>query len=474
MGKKTKLLCSVIAMLSVFQNYSIVDAMQSSVDNEVKYTIKNEQTLPPAPIVFEGEDISYDQATGEVYAKGNVKITQKTANLTADEIKGNMQTADVWIDGKAHITQQEKPVLDLNGYMSHYNYQKHQGSMGNVVGKADDKYIKGEKIEFFPEEIIVYNGMLTKCPAKKPDYHMSASKIEIWPNKRMIAYDAKFWLKNRVIYSTKRYETEIGENAKNTAFPKIGYNNDDGMYIRQKFDHFFTEDLFGFANIGYFSKSHFKNEYGLKWHKPEYSLILEAGDFQDSDDHWIKKEPSVRFIYPNRKIGNTPYSYRFDAEYGKWSDDDKKSWHQDYELYFSRDPIALSNSLNLYLGAGYEVIKESYDHSQINTIKYDATLHKTLSSKLNVWTGYHYTKNDTASTLFNYDNPDVGKELASGISYRFDDKNKVVIAQSYDVENSRVADMDYTWYRDLHCWQASLTYREKRDEWKIKFDITHW
>lgn len=477
MGKKTKLLCSVAAMFSVFLNHQIVEATPVHSDKQQAATTKDvavKKTAVAEPIVFEGDDISYDEATGNVYAKGNVKIKQKTAEVTSDEMKGNTQTADVWVDGKAHIVQTERPMLDLNGYTTHYNYQKRQGTMDKMIGKADERYVQGEKIEFFPDEIIIYNGTMTKCPAKKPDYHMSASKIEIWPNQKMIAHNAKFWVRDTVIYSTKRYETEIGDNAKDNAFPKIGYNSDDGVYLKQRFERQLNDDLAAFANIGYYSKHDFKNEYGLVWQQPQYYVVAEIGDFQDDDDNWVKKEPNFRFSYPTRKIGATPYNYRFDAEYGKWSDDYKTSWHQDYELYFSRDPIKLSNSLKLYLGAGYEIIKESYDKSKINTLKYDATLYQTLSPKLSVWTGYHYTKNEVGVALFNYDAADVGKELASGISYRFDDKNTVVIAQSYDIENSRIADMDYTWYRDLHCWKASLTYREKRDEWKFKVDVAHW
>lgn len=477
MGKKTTILCGAITLLSVFFSDTVINASpdgQESGQKAQEEKAPAAKAAPMAPIVFEGDDISYDEATGNVYAKGNVKITQEAAKITSDEMKGNTQTFDVWVDGKAHITQTVKPRLDLNGYNSYYNYQKREGTMEKMAGRADEQFIKGEKIEFFPDEIIVYNGTTTKCPAKKPDYHMSASKIEIWPNQKMIAYNAKFWIKDTILYSTKRYETKIGDNASDNAFPKIGYNSDDGVYVKQKFEHAFNDTLSAFADIGYYSKHDFKNDYGLVWRQPSYYVVAETGDFQDDDGNWIKKEPNFRFVYPTKKIGSTPYNYRFDAEYGKWSDAYKTSWHQDYELYFSRDAIKLTDSLKLYLGAGYQIVKESYNGMSIDTFKYDATLYQTLTPKISVWTGYHYTKNDIASTLFNYDVADVGKELASGISYRFDDKNTLVIAQSYDLERSRTADMDYTWYRNLHCWKASLTYREKRDEWKFKVDVAHW
>lgn len=476
MGKKTKICCGLIVLFTVAQGHDIVDAAVRQTEQAVE---KQQQAkAPQAPVVFEGDDISFDEVTGEVYAKGNVKITQNTARLTADDMRGNTQTQEIWIDGRAHITQQDGPKLNLNGDGTYYRYQAREGTMEQISGKADEQYIKGEKLEFYPDEIIIYNGTATKCPAKKPDYHMSARKIEIWPNNKMIAYDAKFWIRDKVIYSISRYETEIGENKKDKAFPSVGYNSDDGFYIKQRLEYPLSNSLYAFTDLGYYSKRDFKNDYGMTYRQPSYSFTAELGDYQDDDDNWIKKEPNFHLALPSKKIGGTPYSYTFDAEYGKWSDDYKTSWHQDYELYFSRDPIKLSNSLNLYLGVGYEIIKESYDKSTIDTLKYDVTFQKKLSPKLSAWTGYHYTKNDVTVALFDYGTANVGKELASGISYRFDAKNALTISHSYDLENSRTADMYYTWQRNLHCWEMLLTYHqdrlEKENKWGWKVNVAHW
>lgn len=478
MGKKTKVCCTLVALFAVAHGYGSADAAARQANQPVEET-QEKAKAPQAPVVFEGDDVSFDEATGAVYAKGNVKITQNTARLTADDMRGNTRTQELWIDGRAHMTQQDKPQLDLNGDETYYRYQAREGTMEQISGRADERYVKGEKLEFYPDEIIIYNGTMTKCPAKKPDYHMSARKIEVWPNNKMIAYDAKFWIRDKVVYATSRYETAIGDNKKeNSVFPSVGYNSDDGFYIKQRLEYPLSNTVYAFTNLGYYTKHDFKNEYGATYHQPNYSFTAETGDYQDDNDNWITKEPNFRLALPNKKIGGTPYSYRFDAEYGKWSDDYKTSWHQDYELYFSRDPIKLSNSLNLYLGAGYEIIKESYDSSMIDTLKYDATLHKTLSPKLSVWTGYHYTKNDVTVALFDYDAASVGKELASGVSYRFDKKNAFTVSHSYDLENSRTADTYYTWSRDLHCWQMALTYHqdrlEKENKWQWKVNVTHW
>lgn len=475
MIKQTKLCCGLMALYTAFYGYVAAEAADVNAESktEARQESAEEQPAPPVPIVIEGDDISFDNTTGDVYAKGNVTITQTDARLAADDIRGNTKSADVWIDGKAHITQDEMGI-DLNGYDSFYNYQIREGKMARVVGEADRKYIKGENVEFYPDEIIIYNGTVTKCPAKKPDYHISASKIEIWPDNKMIAHDAKFWIKDKVLYSTKRYETKIGKNTENTAFPTVGYRSDDGIFIKQRLEHSLSENLSLYADLGYYSRHDFRANYGAVNYNNAYIVKLEAGDFQDDDDEWIKKEPELSIDFARRRIGDTPFMYDINGKIGRWKDDKKKSWHQEYSVYFSHDPIELGDSLNLHLGAGYEFIKESYDGSKLNTLKQDITLVKDFSPRFTVWTGYHYTKRDNERALFKYDSADVGKELASGFRYKIDNKNAIGVKQSYDIANRRTADMDYTWYRDLHCWQLELTYREKRDELKVKANIAAW
>ncbi|WP_177506053.1 LPS-assembly protein LptD [Anaerosinus sp.] len=505
MNKPVKALCAAIT-LSIFlgtsvvvlaaeeinenidtvQEVEIATSQQNTSKNQDNHKVKNkdkkskknenekieQEAAPPAPVFFDGDDISFDSNSGDVYARGNVIIIQEPAKIITDEVEGNTKTNEVWIKDWANIKQ---PNVDLNGHDIFYNYQQKTGKMGKTDGVVDKKFIHGENVEVSPEMITIYNGTITKCPAKKPDYRISAEKIEVWPNDKLIAYNAKFWVKDVVIYSTKKYTTEIGENREDAVFPEMGYNSSDGFFIKQTF----TEPIGGedssvsaFFDFGYYTKHDLKNSYGFVQRKPNYTLLLQQGHFMDDDDEWIKKEPELKFNYATQRIGDGPWKYDFEAIYGKWKDEDKSSWHQDYTIYFSRDVIKLSDTLNLYVGAGYEIVKESYDHSQTNSLKYDVTFVNRFSDKLTGWSGYHYTQNN--NNLFDYDSTDVAKELASGINYKLDDKNSITLEQSYDLENKRVADMDYTLSHDLHCWGMDITYREKRDEWKFMLKTKHW
>ena len=125
------------------------------------------QNPQEAPIIFEGNDIMYDSVTGEVYGKGNVKITQNYSRMTTEDANGNLNTGDVDIPVPAHVMQVANPTLDINSEKTKYNYNEKTGVMNNVKGRVDNRYISGEQVEFYPDYYIIYNGTMTRCPAKK-------------------------------------------------------------------------------------------------------------------------------------------------------------------------------------------------------------------------------------------------------------------------------------------------------------------
>lgn len=438
--------------------------------NKTKETAKVEAKVEAkVPIVLEADDLSFSDSTGDLFAKGHVSVVQNNQKMLTEFLRGNSKQTEFWIDGKGDFFQ---PGTNLTGIETHYNYTSHTGTMHNAFGMVDKQHISGKTIEMLPNEMIIHDGTTTGCPAKVPDYHVSAERVEIWPGDKMIAYNAKFWIKNTEIFSMGKYQTSLRKGEEKSAFPRIGYNNKDGMYIHQYWEVPIGDHVAAFLDPGYYSKSGFKPEYGIIDREKTYSIKLVQGEYRDDDDNWIKKEPELKFELYSQRLSKLPISYTFSALYGKWTDKNKTSWHQDYKLYFSRDTINLSKSLFLNLGTGIQRIHESYDGSNRNIIKFDTVLTKQWSPKLTTTAEYHYTKNNVS--LFNYDSADMAREGDLGFTYKIDNMNTIGFRQSYDLNNNKIYDQDYTWYRNLHCWQATFTYRAKRKEFKWDFAVTRW
>jgi hypothetical protein len=458
------------------EDQRIVTADKSGQKDTSKNTTKVAavKTAPKAPITIAADHLTFSDETGDVFAKGNVVVQQNTDVLRTDAMHGNTKQTEVYIDGKATI---EQPGTTLVGTHTHYNYTTKLGAMQQVTGTTGKEHISGDNMEMLPGEWIAHNGVTTRCPAKVPDYHISADKIEIWPGDKMIVYNAKFWLGKMVIYTMPKYQISLktgGEGEKESAFPRINYTNTDGISIKQYIEYPISDKVAVFADLKYYSKAGFKPEYGLFDRERNYTFSAVQGEYNDSNGNWIKKEPEFKIDFGSHRMGKLPISYIFNTSYGKWTNGSKTSWHQEENLYFTRDAITLSKNLYLGLGTGLQRIHESYNDSVINSFKFDASLTKQWLPKWTVTAEYHYTKNTTAAALFNYNAADMAREAALGFIYKIDKMNSFGVRESYDLVNKRIYDQDYTWYRNLHCWQAAITYRAKRRQFKFDISTTRW
>ena len=428
------------------------------------------------PVSMEGDDLSYDEKTGAVYAKGNVRITQIDAKrFTSDEADGNLKTQDVDIEGKGHmlVLTPKEPKVRLDGYKTKYNYGTKTGTMEDLVGKVDNQYVTGERAEFFPDEVVIYNGTATKCGAKKPHYYSKARKIEIWPNKKMILTDVDTYLGPVRVYHKDRIVRNLGPDAKDPEYPRVGYDSDDGVWVSQRFDQTIAPRVGLYEDLKYTGKWGFRSAVGATWSNAGNSAAIHYGYFEDSNSHWIKKAPTFTYSY-GHKLGHWPYSYGIGYENGWWTNNNIHSNHTSYSISLSHDVIHFPKNFSLFLSTGYSITDESYNHSRVKGFSYDGTLIKEFDNRWTGFIGYHYSANNSQSSLFNYNVNDYTKKLEAGFSYRFSDKDRIVIGQNYDMEKKSLKDVDYYWYHDVHCAQVILRYRAKRKIWNIMYQFTPW
>ncbi len=437
------------------------------------------EKLDPAkkemPVGIEGDDLVYNQRTGAVYANGNVRITSlDQRRFTTQAAEGNLKSKDIAIEDKSHMLQMTpgQQRITLDGYKTKYNYGSASGQMEDVSGKVDHQYITAKRIELYPDMVILYDGTATKCAAKHPDYHISAKKIEIYKAKNlMVLYDVKYWLGKMVLYTEKRSEQDL--NKKNgQRWPRAGYDNDDGFWVKQRYDHALARNVNAYFDMHYMTKKQFKNVLGVEWGNAGNSASIKYGYFEDGNNNWIKKEPTLTYGYGHR-IGKLPWSYGLSYEIGRWYQNGIHSTHSYYGLSLGRDAI-LFNGWQLYLSTGYSITKESYNRSNVKGFSYDATLLKNFNDRWAGFAGYHYTHNNSNNSLFNYNLDDYSRKFETGLSYRFSDKDRLVAGLNYDMDGKTLKDVDYFWYHDIHCAEVILRYRAKRQQWHIGFQFIPW
>ena len=433
----------------------------------VQAATKKKVIKPQQPIEIVADEMYFSDKTGELFAKGNVVITHDRNKIMAGIMRGNDKQMEVWVDGKAQLID---PVTNVTGTKIRYNYGAQFGTMQDIKGKCGNDYITGENIHFEQGQYTAYQASSTSCPAKgTPDYRITARKIVIWPGDKMIAYDAKVWIKNFVIYSTPRYSRSLRED--DTEYPSIGYDDPDGFWIKQRLNYALTNKITAHVDLTYYDRAGFRPEFGFTDQEDDYTIRLIEGRFKDSDSRWIRKEPELRFEWKTKPVGKLPWKYYFTAAYGKWTDETKSSWHQDYILYFKRNPIYLDKEKTWTWNNGFggELIRDSYDASSQNIWRFNTSLSKSLTPWLRVWSGYNFTSNNDG--VFSYNNTNVTNEWVNGFFVQLDKQTGFSYSNSYDTKLGRTYENYFTLYRDLHCWNTSLQYQSKAKKWVWNLSI---
>ncbi len=465
MKKRKKWLRSLVCM-AVLTTFPMMGAVEAS-DQDTTTNNKKIQ----APVTVDSRDLKYNNETGDFEAFGDVSVTQGKMTIKADQIYGNSKESIVATDDNMRIID---PSQDMNllGTTVRYNYKDKTGSMVQAKGKIQGDYVQGEQVEIMTDKTTFKNGSSTKCPAKEPDWRIEAKDIELLPDGFVVAHDATFYLKDKPFYHTKRYEKDPNDDDK--FIPHPGYNSGDGFYIKQDLLFpVFTDGMSAFYNWGYYSRHGFRSIGGLqyRWNGQVFRIV--TGDVEDSDDEWIKKKIEYQWEMFNRRIGNSKFHYRLDASHGLWEDSRRQSWHDEYNAYLSHDPISITSKLRLDLGAGYQIIKESYDDSTRSGMVYNAKLTQTISPKFKVWTGYHYIHD--RQRLFRYQRPDLEKEWRSGFRYSWNKKDAIGLEIRYDLDKDKLFERIYFFEKDIHCWKMRMTYNHDDDnEFRIKFSTKVW
>ena len=425
---------------------------------EIKGKDKKNENMP---ITILAEYIHYDNVNGDIFAEGNVRIIRSDQTLTADRMDGNVNTGDIWTKTKTKF-QEENSQSDFTGDSAEYNYNTKMGNIYNVKGKTGSQYVTFDSVELLPEKMVGQNAMISRCNAQEHAkcQHTTATRVDIWPNDRLIAYNANIYVLGKRIYHQDRYVSNIGADAKKQ-LPKIGYNNDYGVYLKYTMAYPFGSKVSLGADFLAATEMGGRTKAWLRYDERNYGLQYSYGYFEDTDHEWIKKENNIRADYYYKYLFNTPLKYKFWFERGKWKDRYKQSWHTEAGAYLTHDPLYLgSKSTYVVFGAGYRKVKESFGNIDEDEYRYDAALHKIFSPKFSVSAVYSDVRNN--ADIFDYDSIDVDKSITYVISVQPDKRNKVSFLQQYDLERNRVYRNRIEYTRNLHCWEIVLSYERER------------
>jgi lipopolysaccharide export system protein LptA len=182
-----------------------------------------------APVIFDADQVSYDEATQIIEASGHVSVTYRGVQFKAEMVRVSLR--DGRLEARGHVS-----VVDRDGHQMHasvvmYDAQKQTILLSTAEVIVNGVYIRSTSLRAEPGHIVAGESTVTTCNPECPGYHITASHVDVIPGDRAAVDGATFWLGNTALFSVPVTTISL-RSSRETAgsLPGIGYTNADGLY----------------------------------------------------------------------------------------------------------------------------------------------------------------------------------------------------------------------------------------------------
>ncbi|MBU2530483.1 MAG: hypothetical protein KKD35_05530, partial [Elusimicrobia bacterium] len=174
--------------------------------------------------------------------------------ITAKELNINLSSKTIVAPYDIIIDQNGTLIRGKSGRI---DYLKNEGYINN--GRIDAKNIifRGKSIKFGSEHFVYKKASITTCNDNPPHYKIKASRLDLIPGKRFVAYNTFFYLgKIPVFYFPVLYKLlGKGTTFVSSFFP--GYDKRNGVYLKSNYMYRFGRYTKGKLFLDYFSRKGF-------------------------------------------------------------------------------------------------------------------------------------------------------------------------------------------------------------------------
>jgi LPS-assembly protein len=169
------------------------------------------------------DEVTYDEASGEVVGKGNVLFVDPRSHIAADEVHYNIRTGAGWFsNGRGFLHSNVHPPPKVLYTENPYYIQTDRSK---VLYTENPFYIQGEKIERLDENTYtVKHGRFTTCDCEARGWSFSASEAKVELDDKAIARGSVIRFLGVPLFYLPFVATSIARKPRHTGFllPHIG------------------------------------------------------------------------------------------------------------------------------------------------------------------------------------------------------------------------------------------------------------
>ncbi len=193
-------------------------------------------------VVVQADRLTYHEAEGRIEGEGRVRVWYGAMTLTARTASADLATRTVRARGDVVLLESEREVR-----CAALTYDLDTGSAlaEGILFASAPWYYQGTRVEKRGDrEVLITEPNFTTCDARRPHYHLNASHIDIVLGESLTAYDAVLYVGTTPLFYWPWFRRSL-KDGRSPFSIRVGYNDDEGAYVKTKFNYFLLDENYG-------------------------------------------------------------------------------------------------------------------------------------------------------------------------------------------------------------------------------------
>lgn len=257
----------------------------------------------------------YRRETKITELTGRVEIVQGDITLRADAAEIDEKTKTVSARGNINFID---PKNQITGDYIFFNYDIEYFEILNPRGSVTSPKVQGRVFyrgniaKGNKRKVKIYNGVMTTCEAYcRREYHVTAKDITIFPEKKIIARKAAFFIGNRRYLYFPVYVMSLKD--KRVEHVTFGYDELNGFYFIARYPYIAKEDVTGWAILDHSTKR--GDMYGAE-HEYDSKRLGGSGklNFSNRSDELTARSENLFYLAQAFAVGVAKGNLSFDRK----------------------------------------------------------------------------------------------------------------------------------------------------------------
>jgi lipopolysaccharide assembly outer membrane protein LptD (OstA) len=202
-------------------------------------------------VVVTADLLTYDEETGSITAEGKVRIWYGDLTMTAQAAQADLETHTIHAQKDVILieTGQEVHCAEMD-----YDLKTGSANAHGILFAAKPWYYQGKSVEKIGEkQLVIDEPLFTTCNARRPHYHLTADRIDILLGESLVAYNTVLYVGTTPLFYFPWVWRSINDHRPPFSI-QVGYNSVEGVYVKTKYNYFFSQGNYGSLLLDYMEK----------------------------------------------------------------------------------------------------------------------------------------------------------------------------------------------------------------------------